>query len=250
MSHWFDRFSSSMGARTGRRGALKLIAAGFGLAALPEMLAPTPIARAQTVSYPAGWNLVAGPAGSTLVGADGSLYSFRPGDTAYEVFDVGAPLRACWGYWAYFPTGGSLAPAASQAVCSAATVSDAWVMVGNPSTTGPATVSGADQVLIYDPVNGYQQTTSVPVGAGAWLLGSGSALLSAPTPAVSVPAHVAPPTPAPTAAPYVPTAAPVTQPIVSPPSSGCCKVCSAGKPCGDSCIAQRDTCHHSGGCAC
>jgi hypothetical protein len=32
--------------------------------------------------------------------------------------------------------------------------------------------------------------------------------------------------------------------------SGCCKVCRAGKACGDSCIARDKTCHKGRGCAC
>jgi hypothetical protein len=30
----------------------------------------------------------------------------------------------------------------------------------------------------------------------------------------------------------------------------CCKVCSKGKACGDSCIARDKTCHKGKGCAC
>lgn len=30
----------------------------------------------------------------------------------------------------------------------------------------------------------------------------------------------------------------------------CCKVCSAGKACGDSCIAKDKVCHKGTGCAC
>lgn len=30
----------------------------------------------------------------------------------------------------------------------------------------------------------------------------------------------------------------------------CCKVCSKGKPCGNSCINKNYTCHKSSGCAC
>lgn len=33
-------------------------------------------------------------------------------------------------------------------------------------------------------------------------------------------------------------------------SGGCCKYCSKGKPCGDTCIARNRTCHVGGGCAC
>lgn len=36
-----------------------------------------------------------------------------------------------------------------------------------------------------------------------------------------------------------------------PTSSGtCCKVCSTGKACGDSCINKDETCHKGAGCAC
>lgn len=31
---------------------------------------------------------------------------------------------------------------------------------------------------------------------------------------------------------------------------GCCKYCSAGKPCGDSCISRDKTCRVGRGCAC
>lgn len=48
---------------------------------------------------------------------------------------------------------------------------------------------------------------------------------------------------------------------VVPPSSGthepptitaaaCCKICSKGKACGNSCIARNKTCHKGPGCAC
>jgi hypothetical protein len=30
----------------------------------------------------------------------------------------------------------------------------------------------------------------------------------------------------------------------------CCKVCTKGKPCGDTCISQDKTCHVGPGCAC
>jgi hypothetical protein len=33
-------------------------------------------------------------------------------------------------------------------------------------------------------------------------------------------------------------------------AEGCCKVCKAGKPCGDSCIAKTSKCTKPKGCAC
>lgn len=34
------------------------------------------------------------------------------------------------------------------------------------------------------------------------------------------------------------------------PPAGCCRVCTRGKPCGDTCIAQDRECHRPPGCAC
>ena len=33
-------------------------------------------------------------------------------------------------------------------------------------------------------------------------------------------------------------------------AGSCCKVCTTGKACGDTCIAQSATCHVGSGCAC
>jgi hypothetical protein len=33
-------------------------------------------------------------------------------------------------------------------------------------------------------------------------------------------------------------------------AGGCCKVCKAGKACGDSCISAEKECHKGAGCAC
>ena len=35
-----------------------------------------------------------------------------------------------------------------------------------------------------------------------------------------------------------------------PAPKSCCKTCSKGKACGDSCILRRSTCHKPPGCAC
>lgn len=34
------------------------------------------------------------------------------------------------------------------------------------------------------------------------------------------------------------------------PVEGCCKTCSAGQACGDSCISREKRCHKAPGCAC
>jgi len=42
----------------------------------------------------------------------------------------------------------------------------------------------------------------------------------------------------------------VPPPAVAPPPRTCCKVCTTGKACGDSCISKSYTCHQPPGCAC
>ena len=114
-----------------RLRAVFLVAAALLVLLVPAVLQHSASKLAAT-SYPAGWNLVSGPEGSTLSGASGSLYSIQPGDSAYETIPAATPLHACWGYWAYFPNGGSLAAGTDSARCSLTGLAGAWVMVGNP----------------------------------------------------------------------------------------------------------------------
>jgi hypothetical protein len=45
----------------------------------------------------------------------------------------------------------------------------------------------------------------------------------------------------------VPRAAEDPEPFLP---AACCKICSKGKACGDSCISRKKTCHKQPGCAC
>lgn len=47
-----------------------------------------------------------------------------------------------------------------------------------------------------------------------------------------------------------PKRTPTSQPEPVYTSPSCCKYCSAGKACGDSCISRSYTCHKGPGCAC
>jgi hypothetical protein len=151
------------------------------------------------VTYQPGWNLVGGPEGSYLSGAVGSLYTLQPGDTDYAVVPATTALRAGWGYWAYFPAGGSLTLGPGQATYSVTPVSDQWVMVGNPGASGPARIDGVD----------VQAQPVMPVGHGAFVLSAHTVVVTVPTEPVAVgsaPAPRAPPLPACPdvgAAPYV-----------------------------------------------
>jgi hypothetical protein len=138
-------------------------------------------AQAPAVMYPPGWNLVAGPQGARLSGATGQIYTLQPGDTTYESLPAGSPLSACVGYWAYFPNGGGIdfGPFGSASInCSIAISPAQFVMMGNPSASANVSVAGANVVYSYTPDAGYQSTTRLAPGHGAWVFAAGSVSIS------------------------------------------------------------------------
>jgi plastocyanin len=136
------------------------------------------LAGGVSVNYAAGWNLVAGPGGTVLSGTSGSLYAFRAGDTSYEMIAAGTPLTAGSGYWAYF-TGPQTATVPQNMTQPGATPlpTGQFVLVGNPSSL-PVAVAGADTVLIYDPVRGYQSVSTLEPGQGAWAYSANGGMLT------------------------------------------------------------------------
>ncbi len=182
-----------------RRCSLLLGALLVSLAVLHQQAIPSPAA-----TFPAGWNLVSGPEGSHLRGAEGSLYTIQPRDSAYEVVPADAALKAGWGYWANFPGGGSLDAAADSPLYRVTAPPDEWVMIGNPSATASAAVTGADSVLTYTPAGGYASVTAIPPGQGAWAVA-----LSQDAPIVVSPTQ--PPPGSPTAAPAPAASTPAPQ---------------------------------------
>jgi len=137
----------------------------IGGAARPDR----PLASALSVTYPAGWNLVGGPAGTTLTGASGKLYTFGFRDKQYESLASDTPLTGGLGYWAYFPSGGSATLGESGPCVIAVPIgAGEWVMVGHPWATGTATVRGAERVLKYQPGSGYVAGVTLRPGEAAW----------------------------------------------------------------------------------
>lgn len=63
-------------------------------------------------------------------------------------------------------------------------------------------------------------------------------------------ASTRPPMSTPTPVPLVVLPSPISNAIAPPPPSGCCKICTTGKACGNSCISRSYTCHKGPGCAC
>lgn len=130
-------------------------------------------ARAQagnTVTYAAGWNLVSGPLGTDFSSVDGSLSTLQPADSDYETIPPTQGTLPGYGYWAYFDNDTTVTLGSGTVDEYDVTLSAGqWVMVGDPSGTQAATISGADQVYTYDPVNGFASNSTLQPGQGAWV---------------------------------------------------------------------------------
>jgi PKD repeat protein len=129
-------------------------------------------ASGPVVSYPAGWNIVAGPAGTVFSEADSPLYTIQPNDTTYQVFPPEAPVKSGVGYWAYFsaPDTATLSGTSSSSISVTAPAGQ-YIMIGNPSSTGAVTIMGADSAVSWDPqTNNWKSVSSLAPGAGAWVV--------------------------------------------------------------------------------
>jgi hypothetical protein len=159
------------------------------------------------ITYPPGWNLISAPDGSLVRGATGVLYTFQPGDTDYQQFPVTTPLRGGYGYWAYFPSGGTvdLAPGTSRYAITL--LPGQYVMLGNPSAQQSASVQGADDVELYDPISGtYVPSNVIPAGQGAWVAAQGTVVITGIGPTLPITVAASPTRTA--TAPALPTSTP------------------------------------------
>jgi len=131
-----------------------------------------------TIPFQSGWNLVGGANGGTINGVSGPMYTFQAGDNAYEIVSPGTPLIPGRGYWAYFPTTGTITlPLVQPQTQTVPLPPGAWIMVGNPSSS-PVTLFGADIAYTYNPATNYQPTTTLGPGQGAWVLSFGGGTLT------------------------------------------------------------------------
>ncbi|HUP69390.1 MAG TPA: kelch repeat-containing protein [Acidimicrobiales bacterium] len=143
--------------------------------ACPAAAVPT----ATKLAYPAGYSLVGLPAG-TVVGADSPLYSwFDAGASgAYAAAPGTEPAGEGRGYWAWFACPRLIELGAGSESVSFPLGAYHASMVGNPSGTSAANVSGHDFVARWDPaandgaggyiVSGYREPQRLAVGEGAW----------------------------------------------------------------------------------
>jgi len=165
-------------------------AGGTSVSLLPDPGAPVftydgcgiPVGAGQ-VSLPPGYSLIGFPSG-TVVPAASLLYSwFDRGSGRYDAQrpdDATAPVIAGHGYWAYSgcPKVVSV-PAAQGTPVSFALGAYHASMVGNPSSSRSAVVSGHDFAARWDPslnggaggydISGYRAPQRLGVGQGDWV---------------------------------------------------------------------------------
>lgn len=145
-----------------------ITAAGTVIQILPTG-APLPPASVD-VTYPSGWNLVAGPAGTILTGADGPLYRLGSAylRNPHPSVPATTPLDAGAVYWAYFDRPTTVTLHGPGQPLAATPVPGALVPLGNPLTVD-ASVTGSAHLYVYDPVGGeYHEATDLKPGQGAW----------------------------------------------------------------------------------
>jgi hypothetical protein len=124
----------------------------------------------------------------------------QPGDTDYETIDPTNGTSSGFGYWAYFtdPAQVTLGSGRNDFFALLAPPGQ-YIMLGNPSGTEPALVTGADVVYTYDPSAGYTEYTTSALlnpGQGAWVYSSsGNVITVTPTASAtgSAPAGTQPP---------------------------------------------------------
>lgn len=118
-----------------------------------------------TVTYQAGWNMVAGPAGFTFSQAQSPLYAIV--SNQYSQVPNTQGVAAGVGYWAYFPTTTTVTLSGTSSTASSVTIpsSGGYAFIGNSSTTATVTVSGADACFQYNPTsNSYAIVTTLSPG--------------------------------------------------------------------------------------
>lgn len=131
---------------------------------------PPPVGGTQ-VSYKAGYNIVAGPGGTTFTQANRILYTSQGGG-GYDVLINTQGVTEGWGYWANFPNDTTVTISGTGSTSYTTTLGAGELkMVGNPSGVKSATVA-ADKIYTYDPATGYSMyfgSATLPVGTGAWV---------------------------------------------------------------------------------
>jgi len=131
------------------------------------------------IGYAPGYSLVGVP-GGTVVPAQSHLYSwFDRNSGSYSSQEPTVAVEPGHGYWAYFSCHTAVPLGLGTSSASFPLGAYHASMVGNPSGTSPATVSGHDFAARWDPslnggtggyqISAYQQPQSLAVGEGTWV---------------------------------------------------------------------------------
>jgi hypothetical protein len=166
--------------RVGVTVVLALILAAFG----PRLAAPT--ARAATVAFTRGYQLVSGPDGTVFSGVFGQMYTLDVASQQFRPFDPTQPVRGGVGYFAYLAAPVALVKmgADSHDPVSVNVPAGGYALVGNPSAYSGATVAGADAVYGFDASAGYMPESQIPPGQGALVYSdNGGTVTISPVPA-------------------------------------------------------------------
>lgn len=173
-------------------------------------------AGGRTISLSAGYNLVGPPDGTTF--GDATAFAFDPTANGYHQLNAGEPTQGGQGYWLLSDSGGSVPLAAgSNAPVTISAAAGAWQLIGDPSGTEAALVTGADAVWTYNTGSGqYERATMLQPGQGAWAISqAGGRITVAPGGQAATP--IPSPTPSPTPQPtQQPQPAQTTQPQPTP----------------------------------
>ncbi|HUP68874.1 MAG TPA: kelch repeat-containing protein [Acidimicrobiales bacterium] len=156
-------------------------------------VAPQPLPRIETgcravdalapneVAYPAGYSLIGLPAG-TVVGSQSPLYGWLDlgAGGGYSARTSSEPVTGGHGQWAYFSCPkvlGPLAPGDKSVRLPLGAYRAS--MVGNPSGTSRASVTGYDYAASWNPalndgaggyaLSGYREAQTLDVGQGTWV---------------------------------------------------------------------------------
>ncbi len=164
----------------------------------------------RTISLGAGYNLVGPPGGTTF--GDATAYTFDPTANSYHQLSAGEATQAGQGYWLLSDAGGSMPLAAgSNAPVTITAAPGAWQLIGNPSGTQAALVTGADAVWTYNASSGqYQPATTLQPGQGAWAIAQAGGRIT-----ITPGGQAATPTPSPSPTPQ-PTQQAQPQPVQTP----------------------------------
>ena len=119
-----------------------------------------------TVTYQAGWNMVAGPAGMMFSQAQNPLYTIQLGTNQYTTQQNTQGVAAGAGYWAYFASPTTVTLSGTSSTATTVTLAPGtYAFVGNSSTTATVTVSGADACFLYSPAsNSYSIVSTLSPG--------------------------------------------------------------------------------------